>query len=89
MAREEESVKRRRLARSTCFLAYIREYPEQFLVVKRTREGKAVPVGEKKVERLYEEGCKVVVVPDPGQSMDSSFSWSWSGGGFGAGPSAT
>jgi hypothetical protein len=67
MAREEESVKRRRLARSTRFLAYIREYPEQFPVAKQTREGKAVPVGEKEVESLYEEGCKVVVVPDPGE----------------------
>jgi hypothetical protein len=65
MAREEESIKRRRLARSERFLAYIRAYTEQFSVVKRTREGKAMPVGEKEVERLYEEGCKVVVVPDP------------------------
>jgi hypothetical protein len=46
MAREEESVKRRRLARSERFLAYIREYPEQFSGVKRMREGKAMPVGE-------------------------------------------
>jgi hypothetical protein len=67
MAREEESVKRRRLARSERFVAYIREYPEQFPVVKWTRKGKAMPVGEKQVERFYEEGCKVVVVPDPGE----------------------
>jgi hypothetical protein len=67
MAREEESVKRHWLARSERFVAYIREYPEQFPVVKRTREGKAMPVGEKEVERLHEEGCKVVVVPDPGE----------------------
>jgi hypothetical protein len=57
MAREEESVKRRRLAQSTRFLAYIREYPEQFLVLKGTKEGKAVPMREKEVKRLYKEGC--------------------------------
>jgi hypothetical protein len=37
MAREEESVKRRWLARSERFLAYIREYPAQFPGVNRTR----------------------------------------------------
>jgi hypothetical protein len=67
MNNEEESVKRRRLVRSTRFLDYIRQHPKQFTVVERGKKGEAVPVEEEELERLYEEGCKVIVIPDPGE----------------------
>jgi hypothetical protein len=33
--------------------------------VERTTKGKAVPVEGKELDRLYEQGCKVIVIPDP------------------------
>jgi flagellar biosynthesis GTPase FlhF len=65
MQREEESVRRRRLERSARFLDYINKHPEQFSVVERTTKGKAVPVEGKNLDRLYQQSCKVIVVPDP------------------------
>jgi hypothetical protein len=65
MQREEESVRRRRLERSARFLDYINKHPEQFPVVERTTKGKAVPVEGENLDRLYQQGCKVIVVPDP------------------------
>jgi hypothetical protein len=35
-------------------------------VVEQTKKGKAVPVEEEELDRLYEQGWKVIVVPDPG-----------------------
>jgi hypothetical protein len=61
----EESVRRRRLERSARFLDYINKHPDQFPVVERTTKGKAVPVEGKELDRLYEQGCKVIVIPDP------------------------
>jgi hypothetical protein len=65
MQREEESVRRRRLERSARFFNYVNKYPDQFPVVERTTKGKAVPVEGKELDRLYEQGCKVIVIPDP------------------------
>jgi hypothetical protein len=65
MQREEESVRRRRLERSARLLDYINKHLNQFPVVERTTKGKAVPVGGKELYRLYEQGCKVIVIPDP------------------------
>jgi hypothetical protein len=65
MQREEESVRRRRLERSARFLDYINKHPEQFPVVERTTKGKDVPVEGENLDRLYQQGCKVIVVPDP------------------------
>jgi hypothetical protein len=36
-------------------------------VVERTKKGKAVLVEGEELDRLYEQGCKVIVVPDPGE----------------------
>jgi hypothetical protein len=65
MQREEESVRRRRLERSARFLDYINKHPDQFPVVERTTKGKAVLVEGKELDRLYEQGCKVITIPDP------------------------
>jgi hypothetical protein len=65
MQREEELVRRRRLDRSARFLNYINKHPEPFPVVERTKKGKAVPVEKEELDRLYEQGCKVIVMPDP------------------------
>jgi hypothetical protein len=65
MQREEESVRRHRLDRSARFLNYIKNHPEQFPVVERTKKGKAVPVEGEELDRICEQGCKVIVVPDP------------------------
>jgi flagellar biosynthesis GTPase FlhF len=65
MEREEELVRRRRLDRLARFLDYITKHPEQFPVVERTKKGKAVPVEGENLDRLYQQGCKVIVVPDP------------------------
>jgi flagellar biosynthesis GTPase FlhF len=65
MQREEESVRRRRLERSARFLDYINKHPDQFPVVERTTKGKAVPVEGKELDRLYEQGCEVIVILDP------------------------
>jgi hypothetical protein len=67
MQREEESVRRRRLDRLARFLDYIKKHAEQFSVVERTKKGKAVPAEGEELDRLYEQGCKVIVVPDPGE----------------------
>jgi hypothetical protein len=67
MQREGESVRRRRLDRSARFFDYIQKHPEQFPVVERTKKGKAVPVEGQGLDRLYEQGCKVIVVTDPGE----------------------
>jgi hypothetical protein len=68
MQREEESVRRRRLERSARFLDYINKHSDQFPVVERTTKGKAIPVEWKELDRLYEQGCKVIVIPDPDES---------------------
>jgi hypothetical protein len=65
MQREEELVRRRRLERSARFLNYINQHLDQFPVMERTAKGKAVPVEGKELNRLYEQGCKVIVIPDP------------------------
>jgi hypothetical protein len=65
MQREKESVRRCRLERSARFLNYINKHPDQFPAVERTTKGKAIPVEGKELDRLYEQGCKVIVIPDP------------------------
>jgi hypothetical protein len=55
------------LERSARFLDYINQHLEQFPVVERTKEGKAVQVEGKELDRIYEQGCKVIVVPNPGE----------------------
>jgi hypothetical protein len=67
MQREEELVRHRRLERSARFLDYINKHPDQFPVVERTTKGKVVLVEGKELDRLYEQGCKVIVIPDPNE----------------------
>jgi hypothetical protein len=67
MQREEELVRRCRLEKSARFLDYINKHPEQFPVVERTTKGKDVPVEGKELDRFYEQGCKVIEIPDPNE----------------------
>src|SRR6476646_6489651 len=56
---------RRRLERAQRILDHIRANPKSYPQIERKKNGRAMQLNEEDAQRLYEEGLKVVVVPDP------------------------